>query len=115
MTDDTSTAASAARHDDVHARKGVLSIEREAAAGMDQGMRVLSYLLSGVIFYGALGWLGDHLLGTGFLLPIGITGGAALSVFMIIKRFGQVPDTDRPAPTTADASTRQSDTTEGAK
>jgi len=112
MTDDTTTAASAARKDDVHARRGVLSIEREAAVGMDQGMRVLSYLLAGVLFYGALGWLGDHLLGTSFLLPIGIVGGATLSVFMIIRRFGQVPDTDRPASTTAD--TQQSDTTEGA-
>ena len=36
---------------------------------MNQGMRVLSYLIAGVAFYGFLGWLGDHFLGTGFLLP----------------------------------------------
>ena len=28
------------------------------STAMDQGMRVLSYLISGVIFYGALGWVG---------------------------------------------------------
>jgi len=63
----------------------------DASAGMDQGLRVLSYLISGVVFYGGLGWLGDHFLGTGFLLPIGIIAGAAFGVYVIIKRFGQVP------------------------
>ena len=43
---------------------------------MDQGMRVLSYLISGVLLYGALGWVGDHFLHTSFLLPIGIVLGA---------------------------------------
>ncbi len=55
--------------------------------GMDQGMQVLSYLISGVVAYGALGWLGDHLLGTGFLLPTGIILGAALGIYLVIRRF----------------------------
>lgn len=92
----------------VQPRKGVLGFEQEASAGMDQGMRVLSYLLAGVLVYGGLGWLGDHLLHTHFLLPIGIVGGAALSVFMIIRRFGQVPET---APTTKPTTTTISNVT----
>ena len=56
-------------------------LQRSAkSAGMDIGMRVLSYLIGGVAFYGLLGWLGDHFLGTGFLLPIGIVVGAALGL-----------------------------------
>jgi ATP synthase protein I len=55
-------------------------------AAMDQGMRVLSYLISGVIFYGALGWVGDHFLHTSFLLPIGIIVGAGLGIYLTIKR-----------------------------
>ena len=62
----------------------------EKLAGMNEGMRVLSYLLSGVAFYGFLGWLGDHFLGTHFLLPVGILLGAGFGVYTIIKRFGQV-------------------------
>ena len=62
------------------------------AAGMDQGMRVLSYLLAGVALYGGLGWLVDHLLGTGFFLPIGIVLGAAASAYTIIRRFGRDSD-----------------------
>ena len=63
--------------------------------GMNLGMRVLSYLISGVLFYGLLGWVGDHFLGTRFLLPIGIVLGAALGVFVIIRRFGTVPTEDK--------------------
>ena len=59
------------------------------AAGIDQGMRVLSYLLAGVALYGGLGWLADHLLGTGFFVPIGIVLGAATAVYTIIRRFGR--------------------------
>ena len=44
---------------------------------MDLGLRVLSYLISGVMIYGLLGWLGDHYFVTRFLLPIGIVAGAA--------------------------------------
>jgi ATP synthase protein I len=60
--------------------------------GMDLGLRVLSYLISGVGIYGLLGWLGDHYFHTKFLLPIGIVAGAAFGVYVIIRRFGQVDD-----------------------
>ena len=56
------------------------------STAMDQGMRVLSYLISGVLFYGALGWLADHLLHTSFLLPVGILLGAGLGIYLTIKR-----------------------------
>jgi F0F1-type ATP synthase assembly protein I len=64
----------------------------EKSDGMDLGLRVLSYLISGVMVYGLLGWLGDHYLGTKFLLPIGIVAGAAFGVYVIIRRFGNVDD-----------------------
>jgi ATP synthase protein I len=69
------------------------------AAGMNQGMRVLSYLLGGVLGYGFLGWLGDHLLGTGFLLPTGIILGAGLAIYVIIRRFGETTDGEIPSRT----------------
>lgn len=58
--------------------------------GTEDGLRVLSYLLAGPLFYGALGWLGDRLWQTGFLLPVGIVVGMTLSVILVIRRFGQV-------------------------
>jgi F0F1-type ATP synthase assembly protein I len=61
-------------------------VERRAqSAGLNQAMRVLSYLIAGVGFYGFLGWVGDRFFGTGFLLPVGIVLGAGLAVYMIIR------------------------------
>lgn len=57
--------------------------------GSEQGLRVLSYLIAGMLLYGALGWLGDRFFETQFLMPLGIVLGMALSIFMIIRRFGR--------------------------
>ena len=65
----------------------------ENSAGMNQGIRVLSYLIGGVVLYGFLGWVGDRYLHTTFLLPVGIVGGAALAIYVIIRRFGRVDST----------------------
>ncbi len=90
----------------------------DKSAGMDIGMRVLSYLISGVMFYGGLGWLGDYLLGTGFLLPIGIIAGAAFGVYVIIRRFGQLPESAATPAASARVEAKLTrpapDTTEGA-
>jgi len=59
---------------------------------MDQGLRVLSYLISGVLLYGLLGWLGDYYFGTRFLVPIGIVAGAAFGVYVIIRRYGRIDE-----------------------
>ena len=64
----------------------------EKLDGMNLGMQVLSYLISGVALYGFLGWLGDHFLGTSFLLPVGIVAGAALGCYIVIRRFGAIEE-----------------------
>lgn len=50
--------------------------------------KVVGYLLAGPLFYGAIGWGLDRWLGTSFLLPIGILGGVALSLYLIWFRYG---------------------------
>lgn len=57
--------------------------------GMDQGIRILSYLISGLLFYGGLGWLADRWLNTTLWLPIGLIAGTAASTYLVIKRFGR--------------------------
>lgn len=54
--------------------------------GMQTGIRVLSYLIAGVACYGGLGWLGDRMLHTSFLLPIGMVLGMAGALYLIIRR-----------------------------
>jgi F0F1-type ATP synthase assembly protein I len=77
--------------------------------GMNQGMQVLSYLVSGVLLYGGLGWLGDHFLGTGFLLPIGIVLGAGFGIYLVVKRFGA---TESPGGTPPSSARRDDGTTD---
>jgi len=76
-------------------------------AAMDQGMRVLSYLISGVLFYGALGWVGDHFLHTSFLLPVGIILGAAFGIYLTIQRLSVTDDSVQRA--THPATTKEGD------
>ncbi len=57
--------------------------------GMDQGFRALSYLISGLVFYGGLGWLADKWLQTELWLPIGLIFGTLCGMYLVIKRYGR--------------------------
>ena len=57
------------------------------------------YLVSGVAFYGLLGWLADRWLGTSFLVAIGIVLGAGLGVCMTWSRFRATARSDGTART----------------
>jgi ATP synthase protein I len=46
------------------------------------------YLVSGVLFYGGIGWVLDRWLDTRFLVIIGILIGAALGIYLTFARFG---------------------------
>jgi F0F1-type ATP synthase assembly protein I len=93
----TATVSHAMKDHTTPHRDRLLSQHSSEMAGMDQGMRVLSYLIAGVLVYGGLGWLGDHYLGTAFLLPVGIVLGAAGGCYVVIRRYGQVPEETGPA------------------
>ncbi|WP_232667990.1 AtpZ/AtpI family protein [Pseudonocardia sp. TRM90224] len=47
----------------------------------------LSYLLSGFLIFGAIGWGLDALLGTGLFLPVGLLAGGAASLYLIYIRY----------------------------
>lgn len=47
------------------------------------------YVLSGVAFYGFLGWLADRWLGTHFLVAVGILLGAGLGIYLTFARFNR--------------------------
>lgn len=52
------------------------------------GATVIAYLLTGPAVFGAIGWGVDRLLGTGFVVVLGILGGMALSLYTIWLRYG---------------------------
>lgn len=54
------------------------------------GWTVFSYLLSGMIVYGAIGWiLGRWVVHSTLLFPIGMVVGLALAIVLVILRFGR--------------------------
>lgn len=65
-------------------------MSEQSSQGSGDAYVALSYILGGLLLYGGLGWLGDHVFKTGFLLPVGLILGVGLSVYLIIKRYGSV-------------------------
>jgi F0F1-type ATP synthase assembly protein I len=49
---------------------------------------VVSYLISGPVLFGGIGWALDHWLGTAVFVPIGILAGMAVSLYLIWFRYG---------------------------
>lgn len=56
---------------------------------MEQGFRVLSVLIAGPLFYGAVGWVLDQWLHSSWWLPTGLILGMALGVYLVIVRYGR--------------------------
>jgi F0F1-type ATP synthase assembly protein I len=55
----------------------------------DQGFVVISYLISGMLVYGFIGWLVDRWLETGGVATgIGAVVGAAGGVYLVVRRMG---------------------------
>ncbi len=55
----------------------------------DQGLRIVSILISGLLLYGGLGWLVDNWLQTSWALPVGLIVGMAASLYLVIARYGR--------------------------
>jgi ATP synthase protein I len=62
---------------------------RSRAKGLEAGWNVASYLLSGLIAYGAIGWLIARATHIQLLFPVGMVIGIAISVGFVIYRYGR--------------------------
>jgi ATP synthase protein I len=50
---------------------------------------IFGYLLSGLLFWGGLGWAADKFFGTGFLTLIGLLMGMGGALYLVWLRFGR--------------------------
>lgn len=50
---------------------------------------IVGYLLSGLIFWGGVGWVADKWLGTSLLTLIGLLVGVSSSIYLIWLRYGR--------------------------
>jgi F0F1-type ATP synthase assembly protein I len=57
--------------------------------GQNIGMSIFSYLLSGMLVYGGLGWLVSRWTGLSLIFPLGMLFGLAVSIGVVIYRYGR--------------------------
>jgi ATP synthase protein I len=50
---------------------------------------ILGYLLSGLLFWGGVGYAADKWLGTGYLILIGLLVGMGGAIYLVWLRFGR--------------------------
>lgn len=65
------------------------SQERATSGESDNGMRIFSYLLAGIICYGGLGWFLDSRFDTVWMTPVGVVFGLACSIYLILKKYSR--------------------------
>jgi ATP synthase protein I len=59
------------------------------AGGSEAGWALFSYLISGMAFYGFIGWLIGRWTHVALLFPIGMLVGLALAIVLIIYKYGR--------------------------
>jgi len=63
--------------------------EGQAAAGRSAGQEVISYLIAGLLAYGAIGWVIAHYSHIELFFPIGMFVGMVISLGWIVYRYGR--------------------------
>jgi ATP synthase protein I len=61
-----------------------------STAGFGTGYEVVSYLISGMLAYGGIGWVVGHFTHISLLFPIGMAVGLAIALGWVIYRYGRV-------------------------
>jgi F0F1-type ATP synthase assembly protein I len=53
------------------------------------GWTIFSYLLSGMLFYGAVGWLVSRWTQLPIIFPVGMIVGLLLAIVLIVYKYGR--------------------------
>jgi F0F1-type ATP synthase assembly protein I len=59
------------------------------ARGLEAGWTIFSYMIAGMVSYGAIGWGIGKAVHIGLLFPLGMVAGLAISVGFVIYRYGR--------------------------
>lgn len=55
----------------------------------NEGWTIFGYLISGMAFYGGLGWLISHWTHITAIFPVGLLVGLGIGVFAVIYKYGR--------------------------
>jgi ATP synthase protein I len=65
------------------------SADGPPGGGSNAGWTLFSYLISGMAFYGAVGWLIGRWTHVALLFPLGMLVGLLLAIVLIIYKYGR--------------------------
>ena len=65
-------------------------------SGAETGYAVIGTLISGMAVWGGAGWLLDQWLDTRVFFPVGIILGMAVAIYLVVARFGGLPQPSGP-------------------
>jgi len=82
MADDDPTAGSARPSPNTPSGRG---------SGAETGYAVIGTLISGMAVWGGAGWLLDQWLDTRVFFPVGIILGMAVAIYLVVARYGGLP------------------------
>src|SRR5881275_1139542 len=60
-------------------------------SGADTGWSAIGTMISGMAIWGGAGWLLDRWLGIEVFLPVGVILGMAVSIYMVVVKYGGPP------------------------
>jgi ATP synthase protein I len=70
--------------------QGGSPVARQGSAGLGTGWEIVSYLISGMLAYGGIGWLVGRAVHIGLLFPLGMAVGLGIALWWVIYRYGRV-------------------------
>jgi ATP synthase protein I len=63
--------------------------DRDGPPEQNAGWAIFSYLLSGMLFYGAVGWLVGKWTHLPIIFPVGMIVGLLLAIMLIVYKYGR--------------------------
>ena len=76
---------------------GNASAAEMRALGLGTGWTIFSYMISGLVAYGAIGWGIGQAVHATWPFPVGMVVGLAISVGFVIYRYGRLGSLEPPA------------------
>lgn len=61
------------------------------SSGANTGYAVVGTLLSGIVVWGAIGWLLDRWFDTVMFAALGVVMGAVLGIYLVMVKYAQLP------------------------
>jgi hypothetical protein len=70
--------------------QGGSALGKQGSAGLGIGGEIVSYLISGMLVYGGIGWLVGRAVHLELLFPLGLAVGLGIALWWVIYRYGRV-------------------------